>query len=124
MLDTTKSVYEKIIYESDVERRFADDLEMNSAVKVYAKLPDWFKVPTPLNTYNPDWAVLIKSDEGERLYFVVETKGSLFPDDIRDIESGKIECGKAHFNALKVGESPVRYEVATSFNDLQATVGG
>ena len=80
-------------------------------------------MPTPLGGYNPDWAVLIDSDEGERLYFVVETKGSLFTDDIRDIESGKIKCGKAHFNALKVGESPVRYEIATSFNDLPTTAG-
>ena len=123
MLDATKSVYDKVVYESGVEAQFADDLEKNTAVKVYAKLPGWFEVPTPLGGYNPDWAVLIDSEEGERLYFVVETKGSLFTDDIRDIESGKIKCGKAHFNALKVGESPVRYEIATSFNDLPTTAG-
>ena len=124
MVDATKSVYDKVVYESGVEAQFADDLEKNTAVKVYAKLPDWFKVPTPLGGYNPDWAVLIDTDEGERLYFVVETKGSLFTDDLRDDESGRIECGKAHFNALKVGESPVRYEVATKFSDLQTVVGG
>ena len=122
MLDVTKSVYDKVVYESGVEAQFADDLEKNTAVKVYAKLPGWFEVPTPLGGYNPDWAVLIDSDDGERLYFVVETKGSLFTDDIRDIESGKIKCGKAHFNALKVGESPVRYEVAASFSDLPTTL--
>ena len=124
MLDATKSVYDKVVYESGVEAQFADDLEKNTAVKVYAKLPGWFEVPTPLGGYNPDWAVLIDSEEGERLYFVVETKGSLFTDDIRDVESGKIKCGKAHFNALKVGESPVRYEVATSFNELPTAGGG
>ena len=121
MLKVKKSVYERVIYESGVEAQFADDLEKNTAVKVYAKLPGWFEVSTPLGGYNPDWAVLIDSDEGERLYFVVETKGSLFTDDIRDIESGKIECGRAHFNALKVGESPVQYKVATSFSDLPTT---
>ena len=121
MLKVKKSVYERVIYESGVEAQFADDLERNTAVKVYAKLPGWFQVPTPLGGYNPDWAVLIDSDEGERLYFVVETKGSLFTDDIRDIESGKIECGKAHFDALKIGESPVQYKVATSFSDLPTT---
>ena len=124
MLDATKSVYDKVVYESGVEAQFADDLENNTAVKVYAKLPGWFEVPTPLGGYNPDWAVLIDSEEGERLYFVVETKGSLFTDDIRDVESGKIECGRAHFNALKVGESPVRYKVATSFSELPTTGGG
>ncbi len=70
----TKSVYEQVIYESEIEARFADQLEKNTAVKVYAKLPGWFAVPTPLGSYNPDWAVLIESDEGERLYFVVEKR--------------------------------------------------
>ena len=102
---------------------FADQLEKNTAVKVYAKLPGWFAVPTPLGSYHPDWAVLIDSGEGERLYFVVETKGSPFPGDLRITESAKIECGKAHFNALKVGESPARYEVVTSLDGLLATSG-
>jgi type III restriction enzyme len=70
-------------------------LEKNDAIKVYAKLPGWFKVPTPLGTYNPDWAVLVEEGRAERLYFVVETKSSLFTDDLRDKESAKIECGKA-----------------------------
>ena len=122
MLDAKKSVYDMVVYESAIEANFANQLENNTAVKVYAKLPGWFKVPTPLGNYNPDWAVLIDTDEGERLYFVVETKGSRFLDDLRIPESAKIECGKKHFNALKVGESPARYEVATSVDDLFATI--
>ena len=122
MLDATKSVYEKVVYESAIEATFADQLEKNTTVKVYAKLPGWFEVPTPLGSYNPDWAVLVDSDEGERLYFVVETKGSPFLGDLRITESAKIECGKAHFNALKVGKSPARYEVATSVDSLLAAV--
>ena len=124
MLDVTKSVYEQVVYEAGTEARFADQLEKNTAVKVYAKLPGWFTVPTPLGSYNPDWAVLVDSDEGERLYFVVETKGSPFLGDLRITESAKIACGKAHFNALKAGESPARYEVATSLGELLATVRG
>ena len=123
MLKTKKSVYEQVVYESDIEATFADQLEKNIAVGVYAKLPGWFTVPTPLGSYNPDWAVLIDSDEGERLYFVVETKGSAFSNDLRGTESAKIKCGKAHFNALKVGESPARYEVATSVDELLAGIG-
>ena len=116
--DTTKSVYEHVVYDSTVERDFAEALERNEAIKVYAKLPGWFKVPTPLGTYNPDWAVLVERDGQERLYFVVETKSSLFTDDLRDKESAKIECGKAHFTALGVGENPARYVVARSVDDL------
>ena len=123
MLDTSKSVFEKVVYESGTEANFADQLEKNTAVKVYAKLPGWFAVPTPLGSYNPDWAVLIDSDAGERLYLVVETKGSPFLGDLRITESAKIACGKAHFNALKVGESPARYEVATTVDEVLAGIG-
>ena len=72
----------------------------HSAVKVFAKLPDWFRVPTPLGSYNPDWAVVIEEDGKDRVYFVVETKSSLFEEDRRDAENFKIQCGKASFRAL------------------------
>jgi type III restriction enzyme len=121
MLDSTKSVYEQVVYDSaGVERTFAEQLEMNEAVKVYAKLPGWFKIPTPLGTYNPDWAVLVEKDGAELLYFVVETKSSLFTDDLRDKESAKIECGKAHFKALAVGENPAEFLTARNIDDLMA----
>ena len=123
MLDAKKSVYEQVVYEFGTESRFAEELENNTAVKVYAKLPGWFTVPTPLGSYNPDWAVLIDTEEGERLYFVVETKGDLFPAGLRSTESAKIEYGKAHFKAVRVGKSPARYIVATTVDGLLATIG-
>jgi type III restriction enzyme len=123
MLAVQKSVYEYVIYDSPyVERGFAEDLEKNPAVKVYAKLPGWFKVPTPLGTYNPDWAVLIDKDGEERLYFVVETKSSLFTDDLRDIESAKIKCGEAHFRAIKKEKNSAEFIVATKLDDVFAHV--
>ncbi len=112
MLETRKSVYEHIVYDSEgVERGFAEDLEMNEAVKVYAKLPGWFKVPTPLGSYNPDWAVLVEIDGNQRLYFVVETKGTLFVDALRATEQAKIDCGREHFKTLG---TEVRFTVANS----------
>lgn len=122
LLDTQKSIYEHVVYDSTTERDFADGLEKNDAIKLYAKLPGWFKVPTPLGTYNPDWAVLVEEDGTQHLYFVVETKSSLFTDDLRDKESAKIECGKAHFAALGTGENPARYVVTRSVGDLLADV--
>ena len=118
LMDTEKCLYEHVVYDSGTERDFADALEKNDAIKLYAKLPGWFKVPTPLGSYNPDWAVLVEQDGTQCLYFVVETKSSLFTDDLRDKESAKIECGKAHFQALAVGESPAQYVVARSVDDL------
>ena len=118
LMDAKKSVYEHVVYDSTTERDFADALEKNDDVVLYAKLPSWFKVPTPLGNYNPDWALLLEKDGTQRLYFVVETKSSLFTDDLRDKESAKIECGKAHFKALGVGENPARYVVARSLTDV------
>jgi len=120
LMDTEKSIYEHVVYDSTTERDFADAMEKNEAIKLYAKLPGWFKVPTPLGSYNPDWAVLVEQDGTQRLYFVVETKSSLFTDDLRDKENAKIECGKAHFHALAVGENPARYVIERSVVDLLA----
>jgi type III restriction enzyme len=117
--NTEKSIYEHVVYDSGgIERTFAEQLEKNTAVKVYAKLPAWFKVPTPLGTYNPDWAVLVEQDGEEKLYFVVETKGSLFADDLREGEAAKIACGAEHFKALAIGKNPAQYIKATKIDDL------
>ncbi|HMS72220.1 MAG TPA: hypothetical protein PKB03_04230, partial [Baekduia sp.] len=113
---TEKSPYAAVIYDSDVEKTFATDLENNTAVKLYTKLPGWFKVPTPLGSYNPDWAILVQEDDQERVYFVVETKGKLL--EIREGEKAKIACGRRHFDALAEGESPARYLAAESLADV------
>jgi type III restriction enzyme len=120
LLNTRKSIYEHVVYDSAPERDFADAMEKNDAVKLYVKLPGWFEVPTPLGPYNPDWAVLVEENGAQRLYFVVETKGSLFADDLRNKERAKIECGKAHFDSLAVQENPARYVVARSLDDVLA----
>lgn len=118
MLNSVKSVYEQVVYDAGSEASFADELEKNTAIKVYAKLPGWFTVPTPLGSYNPDWAVLVEKDGAERLYFVVETKSGLFTDDLRVAERAKIACGKAHFKALEAEETPAKYIVARSVDDV------
>ena len=122
MLAAKKAVHDHVLYESNTEADFANQLEKNIAVKVYAKLPGWFKVPTPLGSYNPDWAVLVGSDDGERLYLVVETKGTTHTAELRPAEQEKIKCGRAHFKALAASDSPARYEVATSLDELLAQV--
>ena len=116
LLAAKKSVHEYVVYDSPhTEKPFAEELETNEAVKVYAKLPGWFKVPTPLGTYNPDWAVLVEEEDGdgakrERLYLVIETKSTDNPDERRGIENKKIVCGKRHFEAVAAElENPVQY---------------
>lgn len=100
MLQSDKSIYEYVIYDSGVESDFAQAMENNARVKVYAKLPSWFTIDTPLGTYNPDWAVFIEKNNEEKLYFVFETKGSILSEDLRAKEDAKIKCGKKHFEVL------------------------
>lgn len=100
MIESSKSVYSYVVYDSENERSFAEKFEANQRVKVYAKLPDWFKIATPLGSYNPDWAVLVEKDGTDKLYFVLETKGNTLFDSLRPTEHAKIFCGRKHFAAL------------------------
>lgn len=118
MIESSKSPYSHVVIDSDIEGSFANDLEKSSNVIRYAKLPDWFKIATPLGSYNPDWAVLVKPNlnkDEEKLYFIVETKGSLFEEDRRETENLKIKCGKEHFKAVNTG---VSFKVASSFENF------
>ena len=112
MIASSKSVYEYVVYDSNNEESFARSFESNDAIKLYAKLPNWFKIATPLGSYNPDWAVLIERGDETKLYFVVETKASLLLGDIRDNEQSKIDCGYKHFEAL--GDSVI-FEATDNF---------
>lgn len=100
MLESTKSPYNYVVYDSENERQFAQSFEDNEDVYLYAKLPDWFKISTPLGSYNPDWAVMIDRNGEKKLYFVLETKGNIDADALRQTEKEKIQCGREHFAAL------------------------
>jgi len=119
MLESKKSVFDHVVYDSDVEADFAKSFELSDDVKVYAKLPRWFKIDTPLGSYNPDWAVFVELDGQPRLYFVVESKGSLFSEALRVSENAKIKCGRKHFKAL---ESDVEFMVANNYTTFSEKV--
>lgn len=96
----TKTIFEEFIpLDSGVESQFAKDCETSEQIKFYFKLPNWFKIPTPIGNYNPDWALVFEDDH--KIYFVAETKetGSYEVDlnKLREEEQLKIKCGKAHF---------------------------
>jgi type III restriction enzyme len=118
--DNGRAIYDYVEWQSEPERQFIEDLEKNDDVIVYAKLPNWFKVPTPLGPYVPDWAVLLKTPEGERLYLVVETKSTAFLSGLRDMERDKIRCGEKHFQALAVGPNPAEFHRGTALADVLA----
>ena len=94
------SVYDYIIYDSATEKEFAERLDNDPEVKLFAKLPGWFKIKTPIGNYNPDWAVMLGEEGEEKMYFVVETKGTIEYLGNRPTEYNKIRCGRKHFEAL------------------------
>lgn len=100
LMEAKKTPYTYVLYDSQVEKIFAERFERDPDIKLYAKLPGWFRISTPLGWYNPDWAV-VRSDAGkEKLYLIVETKGNTAEESLRPTEAAKIKCGKKHFDAL------------------------
>lgn len=83
-----------------VLRDFALELDNDEEVKLFFKIPNKFKIPTPIGSYTPDWAVYVETENEKKLYFVIETKGSTNFMDLRDKESIRIKCGRKHFEAL------------------------
>lgn len=107
-----KSVYDAIIYDSEIERKFAEDLDKREDIRLFVKLPNWFRVETPIGEYNPDWAIVKHNDE--TIYLVRETKGTKNYEQLRNYEADKIKCGRKHFEALDTN-----FDVVTSANDVK-----
>ena len=113
-----KSLYNYVVYDSStVEKPYAVALDQAEEVKVFAKLPDRFRIDTPLGSYNPDWAYVREVDGESRVYFVTETKGgSNLDPHTRPTEQGKIDCAKKHFAAL--GEPDLSYVTKATYDGL------
>jgi type III restriction enzyme len=99
-LQVKHSVYEYIVYDSEIEREFAQKLDQREDIKLFIKLPGWFEIDTPLGKYNPDWAIL--KHDGQALYLVRETKSTRDFLKLRTSEADKVRCGQKHFEALGV----------------------
>jgi len=99
-LQVEHSVYEYVVYESEVEREFAKKLDQREDIKLFVKLPSWFEIDTPVGRYNPDWAIL--KHDGQAMYMVRETKSTTNFLKLRNAESDKVRCGKKHFETLGV----------------------
>lgn len=104
---------------NSIEMNFAKQLEAQKDVKVYAKLPSKFYIPTPMGKYTPDWAIVFENDKSREIYFIAETKGSLDNLELRAVEQGKINCAKSLYN--KEG-SKLHYEQVTKFDDLYNSI--
>jgi type III restriction enzyme len=110
-LEVQHSIYDAVVYDSEIEREFAEKLDQREDIKVFVKLPAWFEIETPIGKYNPDWAIL-KHDDAV-LYLVRETKGTRNFEKLRTSEAEKVRCGRKHFDALGVN-----FDVVTSVAEL------
>ena len=111
-----KHLYDHIVYDSTNEKDFATELDINTDVAVYVKLPDGFYINTPVGHYNPDWAIAFYEGTVKHIYFVAETKGSMRSMQLREIEKSKIHCAQEHFKAISNGD--VVYDVVDSYQHL------
>lgn len=121
-MKTCKHLYDHVVYDSENERKFAEELDSGNDVAVYVKLPDGFYISTPVGRYNPDWAIAFYEGTVKHIYFVAETKGSMRSIQLRGIEKAKIHCAKVHFN--KISDENVVYEVVDSYQSLMDIVSG
>ena len=115
--DSKKTIYEEYVpLDSSVENKFAHDCETSDQVKYYFKLPEWFTIPTPIGSYNPDWVVVFEDDK--KVYFVAETKDTGTPkvdlNKLHPNEKQKIRCGEAHFKQFE----DLKYKVVNKVGDL------
>jgi type III restriction enzyme len=111
------SIYDGIEYDSKIEMDFAEKLDSKNMkiIKMLLKLPKkWYQIPTPIGTYNPDWAI-VKQNQGEEMkLIVIETKGTKIISKLRGDEQRKIHCGKKFFDIIK----DVTYDVAEKPEDI------
>ena len=94
-----KTLYSHIEFDSkSVEEKFAQVMEARDDILFYLKLPNWFKISTPVGEHNPDWAVVKKN--GEKIFMIKETKSTCDLALLRPSEKDKIRCGIEYGKAL------------------------
>ena len=116
-------VWDKTLFDSTLERDFAlaaDDNNKNPDVVCFLKFPTWYKIPTPIGNYEPDFGIVLKrvslknNQEQQEYYFVIEIKGTNDITDQRALtphEIARIKCAVKHFRSLgieAVYKAPIR----------------
>lgn len=115
-----RHIYDYVFTDAKNERAFVGDLDTATDVVVYAKLPRTFSIPTPVGSYNPDWAIAFKEGSVKHVFFIAETKGSLSSMELRKIEECKVQCARRFF--AKITSDQVKYEVVDSYAKLMDLV--
>lgn len=121
-IELSKHITPYVAYDSDGEKKFAEGLQGDTQVVVFAKLPRKLKIPTPVGYYAPDWAIVFEDGAVRHIFFVAETKGSLDKMELRGVELAKTECAKRLFNSISTNTT--RYGVVDKFENLYNIING
>lgn len=118
VFDAKKHLYDKVKVDSNVEKSFAEDLDVHQNVEMYVKLPGGFFINTPVGKYNPDWAIVLNEVNKKHIYFIAETKGTSdnISLNLKGVENAKIESARQHFKVISNNE--VTYDVVDSYEKL------
>lgn len=119
--DAKKHLFDKLRYDSNVEKQLGEELDTAEAVELYVKLPSGFYINTPMGKYNPDWAIAFREGSVKHIYFVAETKGDTSDLQLREVERAKIECARKHFD--KISSDSVKFGAVNSYSELMNLVG-
>lgn len=118
VFEAKKHLYDKIRVDSEVEKRFANELDVHNNVEMYVKLPGGFYIHTPVGKYNPDWAIVLNEPDKKHVYFVAETKGvsENLELNLKGVENAKIESARKHFKVIS--NSGITYDVVDSYDKM------
>jgi len=107
-----RGVFDKVLIDrgSSPERNFAIAADHDDEVICFLKLPSYYKIPTPIGTYNPDFGLVmkrksLKDGKESEFYFVIETKGTNDINDkkaLKESELYKIQCAIKHFDTIGI----------------------
>jgi len=107
-----RGVFDKVLIDrgSSPERNFAIAADKDDEVICFLKLPSYYKIPTPIGTYNPDFGLVmkrknLKDGQESEFYFVIETKGTNDINDkkaLKESELYKIQCAIKHFDTIGI----------------------
>ncbi len=105
-----RGFYNRMLVDSYTESLFALGTDIDDEIICFMKLPAYYKIPTPIGNYNPDFGIVMKrkslrDGKESEFYFVIETKGTNDINDkkaLKESEVYKIECALKHFATLGV----------------------
>lgn len=118
--DAKKHLFDKLRYDSAIEKQLGEELDVADIVDLYVKLPSGFYINTPMGKYNPDWAIAFNEGSVKHIYFVAETKGDTSDIQLREVERAKIECARRHFSVIS--SDTVKYSAVSSYSELLTAV--